>query len=126
MFGDVYCPVSFHERGAFHRAKLLSEVDRHEKSKTKEPVTHPVNTRPLWVSSRPMGCDEQCQTGPIISPQQEEGHQTLSQFKCFSDCLVPNLDLPFGFLGRNYVVFFFYLFTEELISVNMFFSTRHF
>lgn len=45
-----------HSRGKLDSARVLSEVARHEENETKEPMTHPVNTRPLWASSRLRNC----------------------------------------------------------------------
>lgn len=50
-------------------AELLSEVARHEERETKEPMTHPVNTRPPWTCSGPMNClsAKRSQLFPLIT-----------------------------------------------------------
>lgn len=60
---------SFHGRGELESAEVLSEVARREERETKEPMTHPVNTRPLCVSSGPMNCPSAKQS-QLISPHQ--------------------------------------------------------
>lgn len=67
---------SFHGRGESESAGALSEVARHEERETKEPMTHPVNTRPLRVSSGPMNCPGAKQS-QLISPHQSSGGSEL-------------------------------------------------
>lgn len=47
---------AFMGEGHLEGLERLSEVARHEERETKQPMTHPMNIRILWISSGPMNC----------------------------------------------------------------------
>lgn len=59
-FEDGFRRLAHHSRcfrgEKLNSAKVLSEGARHEKRETKEPMSHPVNTRPLWAFIGSMNC----------------------------------------------------------------------
>ena len=75
MGGLTHHPGCFHGRGESESAEVLSEVARHEERETKEPMTHPVNTRPLWASSGPMNCPSAKQSQLISLHQSSRGSE---------------------------------------------------